>query len=91
VPVMRPGQMGPVTRPTERVREPVTAGAPIGPGPGPVPGLGQQPAKVSKDVSERLLATVPLLETYAAQPTASPNFRRFVRLLRQMTRGAARA
>ena len=30
-----PGQLGPLNRPTERPNEPVTAGAPFGPGPTP--------------------------------------------------------
>jgi hypothetical protein len=34
-PSMRPGQGGPLTRPTERPNEPVTAGASFGPGPTP--------------------------------------------------------
>ena len=32
---MRPGQLGPLLRPTERPNEPVTAGASFGPGPTP--------------------------------------------------------
>ena len=34
-PRVAPGSMGPLSRPTERPMEPVTAGAPFGPGPTP--------------------------------------------------------
>ena len=81
-PVMRPGQMGPVTRPTERVREPVTAGAPIGPGPGPGPSLPASQGRRGPLVSQRLLAALPLLEEMAAVPGASREVVRLVNRLR---------
>jgi len=34
-PRVRPGELGAFNRPTERPTEPITAGVPIGPGPGP--------------------------------------------------------
>lgn len=35
-----PGSFGPLTRPTERPSEPLTAGAPFGAGPSTLPGVG---------------------------------------------------
>lgn len=43
--VVPPGAFGPLTAPTSRPDEPVTAGLPIGPGPGPDSlGMGAAPA-----------------------------------------------
>ena len=39
VPAIQPGQLGALGRPTERPSEPVTAGAPFGPGRNAPPGL----------------------------------------------------
>jgi len=44
---IRPGSM-PLTRPTERPDEPITAGVPFGPGPGPI-AAGVQPRMVAVD------------------------------------------
>lgn len=47
LPPVQPGEMGALDRPTERPGEPVTAGLPSGPGPGPEAlGLGQTPQTV---------------------------------------------
>jgi hypothetical protein len=88
MPVMRPGQSGPLTRPTERVREPVTAGAPIGPGPGPGSGLPAPQGRRGPLVSQRLLAALPLLEEMAAVPGAS---REVVRLVNRLRVDSARS
>jgi len=81
-PKIRPGEMGPLTRSSERPSEPLTAGTPLGPGPGPEvvarPGSGRP----SEPLSERLAAYLPILESRAAQPDASANFRLFVRRVR---------
>ena len=47
-PLVAPGGMGPLDRATERPDEPVTAGAPLGPGPGPevLPQVGPSPIDV---------------------------------------------
>jgi hypothetical protein len=52
----RPGAR-PLGRPTERADEPVTAGAPFGPGPGPT-AAGIRPRIVSKDNVELQLETL---------------------------------
>jgi hypothetical protein len=83
VPVMAPGSQGGLTRPTEQPRQPITAGAPVGPGGGPE--MLAQPANPAGDeLSERLAAFLPILETKAAQPEASANFRMFVRRVRHL-------
>ena len=83
MPVMRPGQSGPLNRPTERGREPVTAGAPIGPGSGP--SVMPRPTDVpDRELSDRLAAYLPILEKKAAQSEASANFRMFVRRVRHL-------
>ena len=81
-PRVRPGEMGVWTRPTERPREPITAGAAVGPGPGPL----QIPPRLDVDetMSAQLAAYLPILETKAAQPDASANFRMFVRRVRAL-------
>lgn len=82
-PVMQPGQMGSPTRRTEQPRQPVTAGAPVGAGAGsealtvPVHNPGEE-------LSQRLASYLPILETKAAQPEASANFRMFVRRVRAL-------
>lgn len=55
-----PGAAGPFTRPTERPQEPITAGSPMGAGPGPEAIPLPDP---SQDVSARLRAL------YMAHPT----------------------
>ena len=81
-PRVAPGQMGAFVRPTERPGEPMTAGAPVGPGPGPR--RVEPPAKVDETMSAQLAAYIPILETKAAQPDASANFRMFVRRVRAL-------
>ena len=76
VPRMAPGSQGGLTRPTERPRQPITAGAPVGPGGGPTGAV--------EELSERLRTYLPILETKAAQPDASANFRMFVRRVRAL-------
>lgn len=53
-PAPAPGSFGPFTRPTERPNEPLTAGLPIGPGPGPE-AIGGAP-NPQGDVEAQLLA-----------------------------------
>lgn len=72
-------QVTPFHAPTERPNEPVTAGNPLGPGPGPeamgVAG-GQQ------DSLERFRPYLPVLIQVANRPESSAAFRNFVRYLR---------
>ena len=77
------GSFGPLDRPTDRPDEPVTAGAPIGPGPGPealsFTGAAGQPR--DPDL-ESLRPYLPTLELLASMPNTSPTARNFVRRLR---------
>lgn len=88
LPRVRPGGMGALTRPTERPGEPITAGAPVGPGPGPDSLPRPVPAGASP-LSAQLAAYLPILETRAAQPDASANFRMFVRRVRVLAAGSS--
>ncbi|MBT7541566.1 MAG: hypothetical protein HN683_19645 [Gammaproteobacteria bacterium] len=82
-PRIQPGAAGPLTRPTEQPRQPVTSGAGVGPGPG-AEALAVPQGAGDKEMSERLAAYLPLLETKAAQPEATANFRMFVRRVRDL-------
>ena len=86
-PRIQPGGAGPLARPTEQPREPATAGAAVGPGPG-AEALAVPQGAGDKEMSERLAAYLPLLETKAAQPEASANFRMFVRRVRSLAAGS---
>lgn len=65
--------------PTARPNEPVTTGAPVGPGPGPEILQGTDPNQ--RDI-ERLRPMLPALEVLASLPTTSPETRNFIRKLR---------
>ena len=75
-PPMTPGQFGPPTRPSERPREALTAGARVGPGVGPQPPAAHPIRR--EDPTPRLLAALPLLEELAAAPGASRQVVRMV-------------
>jgi hypothetical protein len=70
----------PLFAPTERPDEPITAGAPFGPGPGasPMKGLSEE----SSEEARMLGRYLPALESIANSPQGTPTFRRFVRFLR---------
>lgn len=74
-----PGSMGAFSRPTERPGEPVTAGLPSGPGPGPEV-LGSGPP------GEGLRRLLPVLELLASQPDADPAAVNWIRQLRAVAR-----
>lgn len=72
----------PLYAPTQRPEEPVTAGIPMGAGPGPeVLGMNQPSADTDAD-RQKLLSYLPALETIAQSPSSSQSFRNYVRLLR---------
>ena len=72
----------PLYAPTQRPDEPITAGIPMGAGPGPeVLGINQPSADTDAD-RQRLLSYLPALETIAQSPNSSQSFRNYVRLLR---------
>lgn len=69
----------PFGAPTQRPGEPVTAGAPYGPGPGPEALASNYMAQ--QDV-EGLRTVLPVLEQMASLPSASPLTRNLVRRIR---------
>jgi hypothetical protein len=70
----------PLFAPTERPDEPITAGAPFGPGPGPAQQLSL--ADESGQEAQMMRRYLPALESIANSPQGTPTFRRFVRFLR---------
>ena len=66
----------PFDAPTQMPGEPVTAGNPMGPGPGP---LGGAP---SKDNLERFRPLLPILQVQANKPGASQALRTFLQYLK---------
>ena len=86
-PKMQPGGAGPLARPSDRPRQPLTTGAPVGPGAGPEVNARPPAVRAKEALSPRLLAALPLLEDLAALPGASAELRRIVR----NTRGAVAA
>lgn len=75
------GQVTPLSAPTARPNEPVTAGAAVGPGPGPS-ALGGQPAQVASQDMGKISMSMPLFEMMANMPDANPSTRLFVNLLK---------
>lgn len=75
----------PLNAPTQRPTEPVTSGAPAGPGPGSqVLGI---PTPVDQRVADfqRLSKYLPLMEMYAQSPASSGTLKQFMRYLRSQT------
>lgn len=72
----------PLFSPTDRPEEPVTAGAPFGPGDGPSmqPGTGAIATSDAKGLAKYL----PQMMTMAGDPNTPDGFKRFVRHLRNM-------
>lgn len=72
----------PLFAPTQRPDEPVTAGAPFGPGDGPEanPGMGEIAARDAKTLGRYL----PSMMKMAEDPNTPEGFKRFVRHLRNM-------
>lgn len=72
----------PLYAPSQRPEEPITAGIPMGEGPGPeVLGINQPSADTDAD-RQRMLSYLPALEALAQSPASSQSFRNYVRLLR---------
>jgi hypothetical protein len=76
-PAIPPGAHGPLTRPTERPGEPVSAGAPWGPGANDL-GLPTPPDSQGADLA-RLRRQLPLLQILASNPNASAQTRTLYR------------
>ena len=70
----------PLFAPSERPDEPITAGAPFGPGPGPTQQMSL--ADESGQEAQIMRRYLPALESIANSPQGTPTFRRFVRFLR---------
>lgn len=77
-PAVPPRDVTPLGAPTDRPDEPVTAGVPVGPGPGPEIANLLEDDNGAKDLAMYL----PMLEFMASQPGASSQTRNFVRRLR---------
>jgi hypothetical protein len=70
----------PLFAPTERPDEPITAGAPFGPGPGSAQQLSL--ADESGQEAQMMRRYLPALESIANSSQGTPTFRRFVRFLK---------
>ena len=81
------GGMGvtPLFSPTQRPDEPITAGAPFGPGPGPIvtqpEGMRQMGIKDAQSIAE----SIPALERAANSEFGTDSFRRFVQYVKSVT------
>lgn len=75
------GQVTPLSAPTGRPNEPVTAGASMGAGPGPE-ALGNQPAQTASQDMGKISQSLPLFEMMANMNDATPSTRLFVNLLK---------
>ena len=71
-------QVTPLFAPSQRPDEPITAGSPIGAGPGPESLIMNQAAQRDKDIVAKYR---PILETMAALPDTPESFRIFVRYI----------
>ena len=85
VPAVAPGGMGALTRPTDRPGEPMSAGAPWGPGPSE---MSLPPQAPDTDMTA-LIRKLPFLEELASHPNASTQTRLLYRqvLLAAMKQG----
>ena len=71
----------PLYAPTQRPDEPITAGIPMGAGPGPEV-LGMNMNQDTEEDRNRLISYLPALEVAALEPNSSQAFRNYVRMLR---------
>jgi hypothetical protein len=76
-------QITPLGAPTMRPDEPVTAGVPSGPGPGPEAiGVGMSNRDQSQVDARQIARYLPSLERMANRPGTPPSFVRFVKYVR---------
>ena len=71
----------PLFAPSQRPDEPITAGIPMGAGPGPEV-LGINNNLDTQEDKDRMISYLPALEVMAASPNSSQAFRNYVRMLR---------
>jgi hypothetical protein len=71
----------PLYAPTQRPEEPITAGIPMGAGPGPEV-LGINTNQDTESDRARLISYLPALEAAASDPNSSQAFRNYVRMVR---------
>ena len=71
----------PLYAPSQRPEEPITAGIPMGAGPGPEV-LGMNVSQDTEADRARLISYLPALEAAAADPNSSQAFRNYVRMVR---------
>lgn len=76
------GSIVPMSAPTQRPQEPLTAGVSGGPGGGPSIPPPAAPGGVDPQDVERLRASLPVLILLASSPDASPATKQYVRQLR---------
>lgn len=77
-------EVTPLTAPTQRPDEPVTAGVPSGPGVGPEAiGVGLSNRDQSKVDTRQIAQYLPALERMANQPGVPTSFVRFVKYVRE--------
>lgn len=77
-------QVTPLSAPTQRPEEPVTAGAPAGPGPGPEAiGVSTSIKEQTKFDTRQIAQYLPSLEHMANQPGVPTSFVRFVKYVRE--------
>ena len=74
-------QVTPLFAPSQRPDEPITAGIPMGAGPGPEI-LGINNNLDTQEDRDRMISYLPALEVVAASPNSSQAFRNYVRQLR---------
>jgi len=74
----------PLFAPTQRPDEPVTAGAPFGPGDGPRP-QGPSLLAMSAEETQQIAHVLPTLRAAANSKFGTDSFRRFVRYMEAMT------
>ena len=76
----------PLGAPSERPDEPITAGAPVGPGPGPEV-LGLPSSDIPLKDAQKLAKFLPMIERQASHPQAGEQMRVLARYLRSVSGG----
>lgn len=84
-PAPMPENLVPLNAPSQRPSEPVTAGAPVGPGVGPEAlGLGAKDNAADEEFRRSLGSYMPVLMQVASRASTSPETRNVIRQLREM-------